>query len=208
MEKTLANQTIALAGLAQATELVKQVARSGRCDEAPLSACMRSLLMVDAQDILDVYGGLEGLRLGLEVLDRQLSDASSVDPLTARYASTLIYLEPKLAERKEMGLRILGAIREAEEFRGSMTWPLDPRLFDVFAAAYQDTVSHLRPQVMVAGEQRILSNPQNAAMIRTLLLAGVRAALLWRQAGGSRWRILFLRGRHRRIVRQMLDVSA
>jgi len=32
-----------------------------------------------------------------------------------------------------------------------------------------------------------------ANKIRTLLLAGIRAAVLWRQMGGNRWQLLFSR---------------
>jgi high frequency lysogenization protein len=48
---------------------------------------------------------------------------------------------------------------------------------------------------MVRGEPVYLQNPDNQNRIRALLLAGVRAAWLWRQVGGSRWKILFARKR-------------
>ena len=38
---------------------------------------------------------------------------------------------------------------------------------------------------------RYLQQSANAAKIRTLLFAGVRAARLWRQLGGSRWQLVF-----------------
>jgi high frequency lysogenization protein len=44
---------------------------------------------------------------------------------------------------------------------------------------------------MVRGEPNYLQNPDNQNRIRALLLAGIRAAWLWRQMGGNRWRILF-----------------
>jgi high frequency lysogenization protein len=36
-----------------------------------------------------------------------------------------------------------------------------------------------------------LKDDENQHRIRALLLAGIRAAWLWRQVGGSRWRVLF-----------------
>lgn len=204
MEKTLENQTIALAGLVQSAELVRQLARTGRCDESALSACMRSLLMVDAEDILDVYGGLQGLDQGLRVIERQFKDPSKIDPQAARYASTLIILEPRFSEQKEMWLSVQRAIKKAQELRNLGKSFLSPEIFELFSEAYQMTVSTLKPRVMVAGDQRILSNPQNAAMIRALLLSGIRAALLFRQAGGSKWRIFFCRSRYRQLAAGML----
>ena len=38
-----------------------------------------------------------------------------------------------------------------------------------------------------------LTNPANQNRIRALLLAGVRAAILWRQSGGSRLTLLLRR---------------
>jgi len=48
---------------------------------------------------------------------------------------------------------------------------------------------------MIQGDQHYLTNTETAAKIRTLLLAGIRAALLWKQAGGSRWKLLIERGK-------------
>jgi high frequency lysogenization protein len=44
--------------------------------------------------------------------------------------------------------------------------------------------------VIVRGERSYLANLDNASRIRALLLAGIRAAVLWRQAGGNRWRLI------------------
>jgi high frequency lysogenization protein len=204
MEQSLKNQVIAMAGLAQATELVKDVARSGRVNEEALKSSTRSLFMVDADGILDVFGDLSSLRYGLKALKRQLSEPRWVDAETARYASTLLYLEPLVSQRTEMTRNISLAIQEARPaWERSSEW-IDPDVFRILAGAYLQTASTLKPKVMVAGEQRHLSDPQIANQIRTLLLAGIRSALLWRQAGGSKWRILFLRSRMKAIVDEML----
>ena len=205
MEHSIRNQVIALAGLAQAMELVKQTARTGRNDEIALRSSVLSVFMIDANDILDVYGGLPSLVLGLKALKRQLSEPRQVDPETARYASTLIYLEPMLSQNRSMTEAITQAIQEARDVWERSTDRLDPEVFRLLATAYQQTVSTLKPRIMVAGEQRQLADPQNANQIRTLLLAGIRSALLWRQAGGSKWRVLFLRSRMQKIVQELLD---
>lgn len=207
MEHSLRNQVIALAGLAQSMELVKQTARTGRNDEMALRSALVSVFMVDADGILEVYGGLASLRLGLKALGRQLSEPKQVDPETARYASTLIYLEPLLTQDRGMTDTISHAIRDAKEIWDRSTERMDPEVFRLLATAYQQTVSTLKPRIMVAGEQRYLSDPQNANQIRTLLLAGIRSALLWRQAGGSKWRVLFLRSRMQKIVEELLHES-
>ena len=65
---------------------------------------------------------------------------------------------------------------------------------------YQDNISPLQPRIMVRGEPSFLRDAAIAARIRALLLAGIRAAVLWRQLDGSRWRLLVAR-------RQFVDTA-
>jgi high frequency lysogenization protein len=58
---------------------------------------------------------------------------------------------------------------------------------------------------MVSGEQRHLSEQRNSDRIRALLLAGVRSALLWRQAGGVRWKLFFIRSSLQREARRLRE---
>ncbi len=46
---------------------------------------------------------------------------------------------------------------------------------------------------MVKGEEKFLSQTNNANKIRALLLSGIRSAVLWRQVGGNRWQLLLKR---------------
>ena len=50
---------------------------------------------------------------------------------------------------------------------------------------YQDTLSHQRFRIKVTGSSQHLQDSRNADIIRALLLAGIRAAFLWRQLGGQ-----------------------
>lgn len=130
-------------------ELVKQTARTGRNDEMALRSALVSVFMVDADGILEVYGGLSSLRLGLKALGRQLSEPRQVDPETARYASTLIYLEPLLTQDRKMTDTISDAIRDAKEIWDRSTERMDPEVFRLLATAYQQTVSTLKPRIML-----------------------------------------------------------
>lgn len=205
MEKTISHQAIALAGLTQSVYLVQQIAKRGTADRADLEVCIGSTLKVDADDIYDVYGGLTGLKTGLVHLERQLAEPRQVDSELARYASTLIFLERELMKRAEMTQAISLAISRASAARDSCGQILDDEVFQALAQGYQETLSQLKPRVIVSGEQHYLSDNDNAARIRALLLAGVRSALLWRQAGGVRWKLLFLRTRLQREARRLLD---
>lgn len=204
MDKTLTNQAIALAGLSQATYLVQQIAKHGSADPEDTKVVIASTLKIDAEDVLDVYGGLAGLRTGLKQLDRQLSEPRAVDPELARYASTLIFLERQLMKNPAM-IEAVGVAVSRANIRAEQTGDmLDDEVFEALAYGYQRTLSLLKPRVVVSGEQRFLAEPRNAERIRALLLAGIRSVVLWRQAGGVRWKLLFQRSKLQREARRLL----
>ena len=120
-----------------------------------------------------------------------------------RYAVNLLHLEKKVADDEALFREILQGITEAQkqlEFFDPMHTNITARLADVYAT----TISKVQPRIMVKGEQEHLGVPENAAKIRALLLSGFRAAILWRQAGGSRWKLLFERGKMQRTAEAFL----
>jgi len=54
-------------------------------------------------------------------------------------------------------------------------------------------VRTLRPRIKVSADPVILENPGNQNLIRALLLAAIRAAVLWRQCGGGRLALVLRR---------------
>lgn len=192
MIKTLANQTIALAGLTQAVQLVQRIARTGTADGDDVEASLASILKLNPDDVLDVYGSLDKLRTGLKGLEKQLGAPDRVDTELARYAASLIFLERKLQQNPAMLEKIRAGVERATAQTAHFGLSHD-NVVASLADIYQETISQLKPRVMVVGEPLHLNNPANANRIRALLLAGIRAAVLWRQCGGSRWKFLLYR---------------
>ena len=148
---------------------------------------------------------MQGIRTGLESLQGALSRRNGEHTVEqTRYVVTLIHLEGRLNRNRSNQAALLKGIESAtaqlEHFG-----PAHPNVIGNLAEIYRTAVSTLGPRVMVKGEQAILSNPDNAARIRAMLLAGIRAAVLWRQAGGNRWRLLLERKSLLRVVNGMLD---
>ena len=81
-------------------------------------------------------------------------------------------------------------------------------LSERLGALYSETLGTVRPRIMVQGSALHLNQPRTVARIRTLLLAAVRAAVLWRQVGGTRWSLLLARGRIGAAARRLLAQSA
>ena len=82
-----------------------------------------------------------------------------------------------------------------------------PTVIAAVAQLYQDTVSTFSFRIQVTGEPRHLQNSDNANKVRALLLAGIRAAILWRQVGGKRWQLLLFRSRVGKSARKILGHS-
>jgi high frequency lysogenization protein len=189
--EALDNRIIALAGLYQSVDLVSQIAWRGVAEPAPFEVSLASLFKVDADSYADVFGGAPGLKAGLHVLHAQLTDDDKQRQLErTRYAVTLLHLENKLRRNRFLTEVIQQGIAEAHAQLAHFELThinVISRLADV----YQRSISRLRPAVVVRGDQSYLTNPDNVSRVRALLLAGIRAAVLWRQAGGTRWRLLF-----------------
>lgn len=201
------DRAIALAGLMQAVALVHRIAHAGSADGAALEASLESVFRIDAPSTVQVYGDVTGIRLGLATLLQQL-DGNGRDPALTRIAVTVLHVERRLAARRDLLLQIRAGIEEAgrqREHLGTCHPTVLSRLGDLYAS----TVSQLRPRVLVQGNPQYLSQDTVVAEIRAVLLAAMRAAVLWRQCGGSYWDLLLRRRALAVAVRTLLaEVAA
>ena len=153
--KTLSNQTIALAGIAQVAVLVQQLATTGSCDQQAMEASIGSVLKIDSDGVAEIYGGLAGLKLGFDQLNGQLTGEKRPNPEQARYAAAMVFLERKLSDRKDfldtIQAGIIKAQAQAEQF-GLLHENVLANLGDL----YHTTISTLQPRIMVNGEQQYL----------------------------------------------------
>jgi len=205
------DQVLALAGVFQSARLVQQLAREGRAEPTAFRASVESILKIDAPDTASVFGGKEGVKQGLELIRSKLLGQSAPPDLEmARYVVAMLHIEkvlrrkPALLDSLREGIRT--AMEQMKFFENSESDDgVRQQLTDKLADLYARTISTLTPRIMVSGEHGHLSNPAIAARVRAALLAGIRAAVLWRQLGGRRWQLLFSR---RRIVRHAQELLA
>ncbi len=190
----LDEQLVALGAVFQAATLVDRIARTGQSAPAPLGCLLRSLLVRSPDSTLEIYGGDDiNLRDGYRALVGALERESSTlqrEPL--RYALAMIGLERQLDRRGDM-LDVIASRLDQIEMQVEHFGIDHPNVIASFAALYQDTLSTFRQRIQVQGDMRHLQQPDNAAKIRALLLAGIRSARLWRQLGGHRWQMIFSR---------------
>ncbi len=199
----LEQQTIALAGVAQAARLVDQVSKTGSYPLEFLTPSISSLFQFDADSVEDIYGGIAGVKLGLNNLSSLLASRQADENRDlVRYVFAMLYLERKFAGDKAMmsvvHSRLQHASFRAEHFANNM-----PDLCHSISGIYQDTLSKLKFRIKVTGSAQHLQNPKHADIIRALLLAGIRSAFLWRQLGGRRWKLLAQRKQLLRTSQQL-----
>jgi high frequency lysogenization protein len=191
--KNITNKTIALAGIFQSASMVSQIASKGVVDMMDLETAVRSTLNMDPSSTLAIYGNMENLRPGFHALCSHLGESGlQRDPNTARYVISLLHLSRKVSKNDAMLATIANRLTKVQE-QADMFGITHENTLSNLASIYSDTISTLTPKIIVTGEDMHLTNPQNADKIRTVLLSGIRAGILWLQLGGSRWQILFKR---------------
>jgi high frequency lysogenization protein len=192
---SLEQQTLALAGVAQAARLVDQISRTGSYPLEFLESSIHSLFEFEADSIDKIYGGMAGVKLGLHNLSSLMASKQSQENREiARYVFSLLYLERRFAADPEM-MSVVRSRLEHASFRAEHFASHVNDLCHGISGIYQDTLSQLKFRIKVNGSAQHLQNPQNADIIRALLLAGIRSAFLWRQLGGRRWKLVLQRKR-------------
>ena len=200
-------QVVALAGVFQAADLVGNIAWNGIRESDSCATLLNSIFKIDADAVEDIYGGVDKLRDGLVVLGGQLGgSAEERDIQVARYTAQLLALQSKLAKNAPTMQNILDGILEAQDQLPSFGINhanIIARLADIYAS----NISRYSPRIMVAGDPTHLDNSNTASLIRALLLAGIRSAVLWRQSGGSRFKLLFYRNTYLRCTQSILGAT-
>lgn len=200
---SIEQSTIALAGMFQAANLVKKIAKHGLFDQAPYETSIQSLLKLDANSTLEVYGGLEGIKTGLQILSQQLTGKKrEMDVI--HYVLGMIFLEKKLVKQPQMMATIKTGIEQILAQTQKHHPIIDSEVIENLATLYMQTLSTFEYRIKVTGEPRFLENPNNASKIRALLLAGIRSTVLWRQKGGRRWQFLWSRKKILQVAQQNL----
>ena len=191
MFKITTNQTIALAGLYQSLALVQQVAWEGETSHSCLLPTIESLLKINSDNFIDVYGSLNNLGLGLRALKETLEKRQDKRAIErTRYAINLMYLENKLQTNPRTMSSVGGQIERIDAQYDSTEISLMEIAQDL-GLIYRENISPLGPKIIIEGNPSYLKTKQHVGMIRALLLAGIRALTLWRQADGRRWALLF-----------------
>ncbi|TVZ39003.1 high frequency lysogenization protein [Alteromonadaceae bacterium 2753L.S.0a.02] len=205
MQKSWQNIAISLAGMVQCARQVEELAKTGYLKTDQFETAVKSLINTNPESAADVFGGLSGLRDGLLHLKDILNDHRDPEHSdTLRYILGAVVLQKRLARRKDMLYIISNRLEKVSQQVDHFGFTHDNVVTNI-ADIYTDTLSKFPYRIQVTGEFNYLQQERVAAQIRTLLFAAIRAAMLWRQAGGTRWHMLFYRSKMLAATEELLN---
>ncbi len=201
----LRGQVVALAAIIQAAQLVDSISQQGECPQDQLTPLIDGLFEFNPDSAVEVFGGISGIKQGLEQLLEILNSQSAPKHRDIiRYFFGMLYLAKNLSKNPEM----LAVISSRLEHAALKKQHFANHISDIshsLSAIYQDTLSSFNFRIQVSGSLVHLQNEKNSDLIRATLFAGVRAAILWRQCGGRRWKMIFQRKKIIATARALLD---
>mgnify|MGYP001313613621 CR=1 FL=1 len=190
----LQSRCIAFAGMCQAAYLVDKISTTGSCSEtAAFEASMHSIMRTESDSPLAVFGGYHALNVGFKSMLGQLENTNNTRNMNiTKYIIGMIALEKKLSRNAGtlnlLSERINQVQRQLAHFEVD-----DHSVLSNLDDIYKELISPLGPKIQVNGNPSCLQQTQTQHKIRALLLAGVRATVLWRQIGGKRRHLMFSR---------------
>ncbi|EKD75221.1 MAG: hypothetical protein ACD_44C00201G0020 [uncultured bacterium] len=197
--------TLSLAGIFQSALLVRELARKGEIDQTIFENMINSILKINADSVLEIYNGVEGVKIGLKALPNLLSKKTKKgDSEIIRYSISLIYLEKKFSNSPQFKKTLLRRIQQAQSQANHLA-VTHPLVIDTLANAFLQSIAQFHYRIQVVGGANHLKNDEIVSKIRALLLAGIRSVVLWRQVGGSKWQLIFFR---RKIIETAKKLSA
>ena len=186
----LEERTLAIAAIFQNCMQVREIATTGKSSTTKLNMAIESILNTEPSSTEMLFNGIEGVKDGLTLMKDH--DNKNNEAEVTRYVITVLFLSGKLIKNNTMLEQLSKGIttaKEQVEFFGIE----HNNILSSLGGLYSSTISNLNPRIMVTGDQVYLNSTDNADKIRSLLLAAIRAGILWRQIGGSRWQLLFQR---------------
>jgi high frequency lysogenization protein len=190
------DQTLALAGVFQCAAMVQQLARTGSVPQQYYSASIKSIFNLDPKSVEDVYKGIGNLSLGIDVLYKVMKNNEvSRNSEAIRYSVSLLHLEKLVRKHQDMLSILRSRLENAKSHLDHFEGITHSSVIAKLAGIYVDTLGSFQYRIQVMGEEEHLQREDNANKVRAIFLAGVRSAILWRQIGGNRLKVIFGKSR-------------
>lgn len=193
MNKTDANRTLALAGIFQAAHLVNQIAFNGQLDENAYQTSLRSIFILDAPDVPSIFNGPNGVRIGLAYVMRYGTKKPPFqETILIRYILHITELAKKVLKHPELFQHLQRRLQPIISQASHLGLTNDIVIREL-ATLYRQVFLGRQLQIPVRGKLDSLKKAIVVDNIYAVLVAGIRAAVLWYQVGGNRWQFFFSR---------------
>lgn len=193
-------QVMALAAMCQITKAVQKVAQTGSITDYEMQQLLSGILVTNPDTPSDVFRDMD-LRQGYQLVVEQLESGQNKSIELVKYVGGLIQLERALNANPK-ALNELGSRINSIDARLAHLSISDDAIIASLADIYADVISPLGQRIQVFGKPALLQQKSVQHRIRALLLAGIRAAVLWRQVGGKRRHFFFGKGKIVKIAKQ------
>jgi high frequency lysogenization protein len=186
-------RVLAVAFALQCAQLIDKIAREGITDQSTVAALQEPLFALNPKSPSAVFPQPNLLVPGLTLVE-SLSRGGSLRSFQriVQYAVGMLRLADSILANPQLASQIRYGIEAID--RSTPANVNDTGISEqthAIAKIYKATLSKSPRPIQIQGSAAMLSNEGNAATIRSLLLAGIRATLFWRQLGGRRWQLLF-----------------
>jgi len=190
------NRAAALAALTQAVYLVDCIACKGMADADDFRVMVESIFVNSngKQSVAAMYGGASCLGTGLRVSCKVLrGDSLPRIKFLMAYSAGLLRLERRLRRNNAMRQKLADGMARIGKQRQYFGDAEHNNIIAAIADLYGETISTMTPRIIVRGKSEHLSQSANTQRVRALLIAGLRAAHMWRKHGGGHVHLLIRR---------------
>lgn len=194
---------LALAAFSQATQLASHIALTGQCDEPAFAVLVDAIYSIDSPSTAALYPSAT-VRIGLHSLSQLLNPtAQKMTPAPWHYLWKLNAFVKRLQHQPALLKRLHARLQQAIQQRAFFQQDLE-RSQAALSELYGWLMQEIPMSFQIKGKAQHLHQPHNIIRIRVLLLAGIRAAVLWRQLGGTLWQLWWQRHHYRQQALQHL----
>lgn len=183
------DSVLALAGICQAINCVKDISKNGQTDPVDMEIMLESLLKTESGSTEEIFRSHKYLTSGLQSLVQQLSGPTT-DADFSRYLINVLSLQKRFLNDSNMQQVAASRIAQAKRLYEYQE-KIDHDLIEQLAHVYKDTISTYPTKIQVTGNSQYLQQSGNQAKIRALLLSAIRSAVLWNQVGGKKRHFIF-----------------
>lgn len=199
------HQVLALAASCQALYFASHIALTGEYEESACRVLLDAIYALDTPSTTVLYPA-DQLPIGLQWLSALLSKRHrlSVNQQSMlKYLLRLNALAKKIQQDKALNKALHQRLHQAVMQRPFFEAEPD-RALTQLSQLYLWLAQRVKSEFRMLGQAKYLHNHQHVNHIRALLLAALRAIVLWRQLGGNLWQLWWQRQAYSHYVQQYL----